>query len=170
MPAIIVGTAAIATQALIRRMSSFCCNDTWVRLASMAVVIEVGQGADAPHDPRSSSSASCSSSCTRGACRCGLVRVRRSSGSCSASTMTQELEDLALEVVEAPHRPAAGVGEDLLLRLEHVLLEAVEHRPVVVDDPAHDGGHHAGDARASRSFSSSPSSSRRTPSSGLAWP
>src|SRR5664280_1961293 len=37
MPATIVGTAAIATQAEILLMASFCCTPTWVRLASRAV-------------------------------------------------------------------------------------------------------------------------------------
>ena len=36
MPAIIVGTAAIATQALILRMSLFCCTVICVRLAVSA--------------------------------------------------------------------------------------------------------------------------------------
>ena len=101
------------------------------------------------------SSASCSSSCTSAA------QVRVGAGQALERVLQhvddhQELEDLALELVEAPHRPVAGVGEHLLLGLEHVLLEAVEHGAVVVDDPAHDGRHHSGDPSHSRSRRSGP--------------
>src|SRR5215204_4931513 len=59
-----------------------------------------------------------------------------------------ELDHLALEQVDALGRVAALVGEDLGLDLLDVLVEAVDHRLVVVDDPVEDRVQHRPGAEA----------------------
>lgn len=67
--------------------------------------------------------------------------MSRASGSSSDSIANQELTHLAvLQLVEPPDRLMAGVGEHLALGFEHVGLEAVECRAVVLDHRGDDGG------------------------------
>ena len=156
MPAIMVGTATIATQAEILRMSAFCWTPislwrtaTWVRLAWRTLV---------------------SSSRPLTCCRppAGVVLdvaevlahlavqagtrlwTRRSSGSARGAALV-ELDHLALEQVDALGRVAALVREDLGLDLLDVLVEPVDHRLVVVHDPVEDGVQHRPGPKRSRS-------------------
>ena len=122
MPAIIVGTAAIATHAEIRRMSVFCCTETLARWADEHVGEQPVVGLDVVVDGRRWSATSRKNgSISLGEAAAPLRSMNCVSGVGQRLAGPAELEHLALEAVDRVG-VAAGVGG------EHLLLDLLEVR------------------------------------------
>ena len=128
----------IATQAEIRRMSSFCRTLTWVRLACRTPVQEDpevdlvadlrGVVGDVAEVPGTSSAPTLGTRWTEQLAERRLQRPGRPA----------ELEHLPPEPVDPLDGVAALRGEDLRLELLDVVSETVRHRLVRVHDPIHE--------------------------------